>query len=97
MFAHFVAAGDRIHLVIAIDNFIHAGLHDAFAVARKQYVPLAAPDNFDDIPASAAEAAFEFLNDFAVTAHRAIEALQVAVNNQYQIVEFFTRGYIDSA
>jgi hypothetical protein len=32
-------------------------------------------DHLDDIPAGAAESGFQFLDHFAVTAHRAIEAL----------------------
>jgi hypothetical protein len=45
------------------------------------------PRSLDDVPAGAAEDAFEFLDDLAVAAHRAVEALQVAVDDEDQVVE----------
>ena len=60
-------------------------------------IPLAAPENLDDVPARAAEGGFEFLNDLAVAAHRAVEALQVAVDDKNQVVELFARSQGDRA
>ena len=51
-----------------------------------------APDDLDDIPARAAEKRFEFLDDFAVAAHRAVEPLQIAIDDPDQVVEIFARA-----
>ena len=41
--------------------------------------------------------AFELLNDLAVAADRAVEPLQVAVDDEDQVVELFARGERDRA
>ena len=41
---------------------------------------------------AAGEEAFEFLNDGAVAAHRAVQTLQIAIDDKNQVVEFFARG-----
>ena len=63
----------------------------AVDVAGEQLVPLAAPDDLDDVPAGAAEQRLELLDDLAVAAHRAVEALQVAVDDEGQVVEPLAR------
>ena len=45
-----------------------------------------------DVPARAAERRFELLDDLAVAADRTVEALQVAVDDEDQVVELFARG-----
>src|SRR5580704_6516486 len=45
-------------LVVAIDTLFHALEQEAGLVALKQFIPVAAPDNLDDMPARAAENAF---------------------------------------
>ena len=47
----------------------------------------AAPDHLDHVPARAAEDRLELLDDLAVAAHRTVEALQVAVDDEDQVVE----------
>ncbi len=84
-------------LVFAVDHFAHALDEQAFGVALENRIPLAAPQNLDNVPARAAESGFEFLNDLAVAAHRAIEALKIAVDDKNQVVEFFARGQSDGA
>ncbi len=95
--AHFLAAGDRVHLVVAVHGAFHALLQHAVRVDGEQRVPFAAPDDLDDVPAGAAEAALQLLDDFAVAAHRAVEPLQVAVDHQDQVVEPFAGGDVDGA
>ena len=46
---------------------------------------------------AAAELAFELLDDLAVAAHRAVEALQVAVDDEDQVVETLARREADGA
>ena len=55
--------------------------------AGEKVVPGGSPDDLDDIPAGAAKNALQFLDDFAVAAHRAVEALQIAVDNPGQVVQ----------
>ena len=49
------------------------------------------------VPAGAAEGGFQLLDDLAVAAHRAVEALQVAVDDEDQVVEPLARGQRDGA
>ena len=63
----------------------------------QQLVPARAPDHLDDVPAGAAEVAFELLDDLAVAAHRAVEALQVAVDDEDEVVELLAAGERDGA
>ncbi len=84
-------------LVFAVNKFAHTFDEQTFGVAREDVIPLGAPENLDDVPACAAESGLEFLNDLAVTADRAVEALQVAVDDEDEVVELFTRGERDGA
>ena len=49
------------------------------------------------VPAGAAEERLELLDDLAVAAHGAVEALQVAVDDEDQVVEAFAAGQRDRA
>ena len=89
--SHVCAGFDHQLLVFAVDQFAHALDEQAVGVARQNRIPLGAPQNLDDVPARAAERRFEFLNNLPVTAHRTIESLQVAVDDEDQIVELFAR------
>ena len=63
-----------------------------FVVGRQEGVPFASPDDFDDVPAGAAEVGFQLLDDLAVATDRSVEALQVAVDDERQVVESFAGG-----
>ncbi len=76
------SAGTRRRRCVFICSSEHA-----VVVAGEQLVPLRAPDHLDDVPAGAAEDGLELLDDLAVAAHRAVEALQVAVDDPDQVVE----------
>ena len=56
-------------------------------VTGEQAVPVAAPDQFDDVPARAAKQALQLVDDAAIAAHRAVQALQVAVDHPDQVVQ----------
>src|SRR5262249_54206731 len=79
-------------LVLAVDAFFHALEQNAARVTGNQRIPLAAPQHFDDVPARAAKNALEFLNDLSVAANRPVEALQIAVDDEDQIVELLAAG-----
>ncbi|MNZ88474.1 hypothetical protein D3C78_1073680 [compost metagenome] len=97
MFTHERAVFGFVVLVLAVDDFVHAALQDAVDVLGQQWVPETAPDHFVDVPATATEHAFEFLDDLAVAANRAVEALQVAVDDEDQVVQLLAAGQGDSA
>ena len=84
-------------LVFAVDAFHHPAHEDACLVAREEGVPARAPHHLDDVPARATEFAFELLDDLAIAAHRAVEALQVAVDDKDEIVELLAPGHADGA
>src|SRR3954464_7481525 len=92
--------GPTLHkkfLVLAVGDFAQAPYQQAITVVRDKAVPIAAPDDFDYVPAGAAENCFKLLNNFSVAAHRAVKALQVAVDDPDQIVELLARGQSDRA
>ena len=84
-------------LVITVDGFIHQLAQFAACVFLKQIIPAATPEEFDDVPSGAAEVALKFLHDLAVTAHWAVKALQVAVDDKDQIVEALALGEVNGA
>ncbi|MCY1396850.1 hypothetical protein D9M71_118350 [compost metagenome] len=84
-------------LVFAVDHFVHATLQGAVGVLGEQRIPEAAPDHLVHVPLGATEDAFQFLDDLAVAAHRAVEALQVAVDDEDQVVQLLAAGQGDSA
>src|SRR3546814_1835997 len=47
---------------------------------------------FRSVPAGATEVAFQLLDDLAVAAHRAVQALQVAVDGEHQVVQALAAG-----
>ena len=79
-------------LVFAVHALFHALEQQAGVVARQQLIPAGAPDHFDHVPAGAAEGRFQFLDDLAVAAHRAIQPLQIAVDDENQVVELLARS-----
>ena len=95
--AHIRAVFGFEGLVVAVETFFHALFEGVVGVAGEQAVPAAAPDNFQHVPARATEVAFQLLDDFAVAAHRAVEALQVAVDDENQVVQAFAGGQRDRA
>ena len=86
------AVGGGIGLELAVDRLVQPLEQHAVVVAREERIPVRAPQQLDHVPAGAGEQALELLDDRAVAAHRAVEALQVAVDDEDQVVEPFARG-----
>ncbi len=84
-------------LVVAVERVHHDLAQRTVFVARQQLVPLAAPEQLDHVPTRAAKLALQLLDDLAVATHRAIEALQVAVDDEDQVVQPFARRQPDCA
>ena len=81
-----------VGLEVAVGRGVHQVDEGTVAVFGQQLIPLAAPDDLDDVPARAAEERLELLDDLAVAADRAIQALQVAVDDEDEVVQFLARG-----
>ena len=86
------AVGRGVGLELAVHRLEEALLEPLVRVAREERIPVAAPQELDHVPAGAREEAFELLDDRAVAAHRAVEALQVAVHHEDEVVEALARG-----
>ncbi len=88
---------DGVLLVLAVDDLAHPFDEQAVVVLLEQRIPLAAPDHLDHVPARAAERRLELLDDLPVAADRAVETLQVAVDDEDQVVELLARAERDGA
>ena len=97
LLTHVCAAFDDILLVFSVDNFAEPLDEQAAGIRFEERVPLAAPNDFDDVPTRATERGLEFLNDLAVATHRTVEPLQVAVHDECEIVESLAGGERDRA
>src|SRR5260221_221271 len=97
MLAHIGAVAALELLVLAVDRLFHALQQEARLVAGDERIPIGAPDHLDHVPAGATEIGLELLDDLAVAAHRAVEALQVAVHHEDEVVEVLARGHADRA
>ena len=60
-------------------------------VAREERVPVRAPEQLDHVPAGALEHRLEFVDDAPVAAHRAVQPLQVAVDDEDEVVQPLAR------
>ena len=89
--AHVGAVLHLVLLPVAVDRFVEPVDQHAVDVLGEQLVPLAAEDHLDDVPAGARERGLQLLDDLAVAAHRPVEALQVAVDDERQVVEPLAR------
>ncbi len=84
-----------VNLVLAIDGLFHEAPQLARVVFGQQRIPARAPDHLDDVPAGAAERRLEFLDDLAIAADRPVEALQVAVNDENEVIQAFANRHCD--
>src|SRR5262245_39116213 len=82
---------DDVPLVLAVDDLPHALDQQPVVVARKQVIPVRAPEHLENVPAGAPEHRFELLDDLTVAPDRTIEPLQVAVDHENQVVELLAR------
>ncbi|MNH05287.1 hypothetical protein D3C79_646070 [compost metagenome] len=84
-------------LVVAVQGFVHQLDQFAAGVFTQQFIPTSAPDHFQYLPACAGEDAFQLIDDLAVTGDRAVQTLQVAVDDEYQVVQLLTGSDGDRA
>ena len=84
-------------LVLAVDALLHHPHQRPVGVGGQERVPARSPHDLDHVPPGAAELCLEVLDDLAVAADRAVEALQVAVDDPDQVVELLAAGETDRA
>ena len=92
MFANVRARGNHQLLVFAVHQFAHPLDQQALGVAFEDGIPLASPQNLNDVPASAAKRRFQLLNNLPIAADRPVEPVQTAVDDKIQIVELLARS-----
>ncbi len=76
-------------LVVAVNGFIHQLDQLAAGVFTQQFIPTVTPHHLDHFPAGATEDAFQLVDDLAVAGNRAVQTLQVTVDDEHQVVQFF--------
>ena len=74
-------------LVVTVRDGVHQRDERALGVLLEQRVPLAAPDDLDDVPAGAVEVGLQLLDDLAVAADGPVEPLEVAVDDEGEVVQ----------
>ncbi len=82
----------RVRLELRVRYLAQAAYQGARGVELEQLVPGGAPQGLDDVPAGAAELGFQLLDHAEVGAHRTVETLQVAVDDEGQVVELLAGG-----
>ena len=93
----YAAVLDAVPLELAVDGVVELVQQHTVVVVGQQLVPLRTEDDLDHVPAVAAEHGLELLDDLAVAAHRAVEALQVAVDDEDEVVELLAAGQRERA
>ena len=92
--AHVCSVVGAVPLVVSVERLVHEIDEGMVFVRLEEHIPFAAPDDFDDVPAGSLEEGFELLDDLAVAADRAVQALQVAVDDEGQVVEALGGGQL---
>jgi hypothetical protein len=90
-------AGDRVLLELAVEAVVHLLDEDAVDIAGEELVPFPRPDHLDDVPTGPAEGRLQLLDDLAVAADRPVEPLEVAIDDEGQVVKAFARGEVERA
>src|SRR5215217_1721207 len=91
MLPQVLARLNRVLLIFAVDDLAHSLDQQPVLVFCEQRIPVFAPDDLDDIPTRAPEHRLELLDDLAVAANGTIEALQIAVHDEDEVVDLFAR------
>ena len=84
-------------LVLTVDALFHDATQQPQVVFREQRIPTRAPQYLDDVPTGTEEGCLQLLDDLAVAAHRAVEPLQVAVDDEHQVVELLAHRHGERA
>ncbi len=85
-------AAGLVRLDLRVRYLAQPAYQRARGVELEQLVPGGAPQRLDDVPAGAAELGLQFLHDLEVGTDRAVQALQVAVDDEGEVVQLLARG-----
>ena len=80
-----------IFLVLAIHDLIHTLDEQTGSVGGQQRIPVIPPDYLDHIPAGAPEDGLQFLDDLAIATDGAVQALEIAVDYEDEVVQGLAR------
>jgi hypothetical protein len=97
LFARVGAALGLESLIFTVDTFQKTLAQKTLAVELQQGIPVRAPHHLEHVPAGTAKDGLQLLDDVAVAPHRPVQALQVAVDHEDEIVELLARGQRDAA
>src|SRR5690606_8391601 len=78
-------------LELSVDRIGKRSRQRSLGVADEQPVPIRTPNQLDDVPACTAEQRLKLINDTAVTAHRTVETLEIAVDHPHQVIQPLAR------
>ena len=84
-------------LILPVHAFLHQALEQSLVIALEQRVPARSPQHLDDVPTGAEKRGLELLDDLAVAAHRTVETLQVAVDDEDEVVELLAHRHGERA
>ncbi len=82
----------RVRLELGVRGLAQPAYERAVGVAGEEVVPGGAPQGLDDVPARGAELGLQLLHDLEVGADGAVEALEVAVDDEGEVVQALPAG-----
>lgn len=83
-------------LVVVVNGFVYQLNQFIVGVFMQQFILMVVLDNFDNVLVSIIEDVFQFVNDFVVIGDWVVQMLQVVVDDEDQVVQFFMGGDGDS-
>jgi len=86
-----------VRLVVPVQGLVHDPHELALGVPGEQRVPLPPPEHLHDVPARTAEEALELLDDLAVATDGPVEPLEVAVDDEGEVVQALVRRELQEA
>ncbi len=90
MFSNISTGLYNIFLIITIYCPLHSVYQNIVFVRGKKRIPIIPPDDLYNIPSRPSEYCFKLLYNLAVSPHRAVQTLQVAVNYKNEIIQLFS-------
>lgn len=90
--AHVARVTRRVRLQLGVRDLAKPAQQRALGVPRQHLVPRGAPQRLDHVPPGGAELRLKLLHDIEVGPHRAVEALEVAVDDEGEVVQPLPAG-----
>jgi hypothetical protein len=74
-------------LVFAVYGFFHPAAEESRVILREQRIPVGAPEDFNHVPTGPTEGSFKLIDDLAVAPNRPVQPLEIAVDDENQVIE----------